>query len=343
VRFIESYGRPVHIEGMNISPCEESHVWQVPRKYIQIDRLGRAFEVGDGAQGCSRETRREGHLGLCVAEVDMQAANYQIFINELRAVATDADELAHIIAPINRSIEHGKTQRKQLAEYYSISVPNSKEIFMRLPLGGSLQPDPLWESPNQDDILPFLLELRHAFHRGRVVLHERSVRFQEICSLAKVKDALHPDDTALALFLQDGENTVLRTVAGSVSLLGLCVLCYIFDGLVVMGSSPDHLSKVFKAAASDVYKRAGVKLALKDLQGDVLESYDAAVERVEVFVPTTFERERRRTPSPEAIALAATPSRKRQRFDSQPISTPQQLPGTHHRIITHLLYDPRRL
>lgn len=325
VRFTESVGRPVNVDGVQVIPCEESPIWQVPRKFVQIDGLARAYEVGDGAQNCSKETRQDGHTGLCVAEVDMQVANYQIFVNELRAVASDAQELCDIIDPINRSIEHSKVQRTQLAEYYSISVANAKQIFLRLPFDGSLRPDSSWESPNQDDILPFLLELRHAFRRGQTILHERSMRFQEVCKLPKVKDATNPEASALALFLQDGENTVIWTVAGSVSLLGLIVLCYIFDGLLVLGSSPEHLSRVFKAAASDVYRRTGVKLALKDLRGDVLESYDAAAGRVEVFTTGAPEQMSKRSPSPAAVALAATSSRKRQRLDSQPIST--QLPG----------------
>lgn len=224
ISFVESVGKPVSIDGVLTTQCEESSFWEADRDYVQIDGLGRAYEIGDGPQGCTREARHCGFLGLCMAEVDIIVSNYQLFLLEIQNVAINEKEYFEIARPIGKHIEHSKMQREKVAEYYNITSPQSKEIFARLPLDGSIKPDPSWESTNGEDVLPFLLELRSAFRRGRKMLSERCAKCQSICHMAKVLNANHPDVSALALLLQDAENKVLGTMAECVAKFGLRVL-----------------------------------------------------------------------------------------------------------------------
>ena len=88
-------------------------------------------------------------------------------------------------------------------------------------------------------------------------------------------NATHPDASALAYFLQDAENTVLGTMAECVTKFGLRVLCYIFDGLAVLGASQDHLLRTFRSIAAEIMQRASVAVALEDTEGKVICAYDS--------------------------------------------------------------------
>ena len=110
------------------------------RSYLRIDDLGRGYMVGDGSQNCTHESRSCGFEGLSVGEIDIIVAFYRQFVESLR-VEIPLDEFVSIVDPIVLSILHITKYRKAVADYYSIDLAESQEIFTRLPFSGSIQPD----------------------------------------------------------------------------------------------------------------------------------------------------------------------------------------------------------
>jgi hypothetical protein len=144
--------------------------------------------------------------------------------------------------------------------------------MVRLPFGGRLGPDGEWEADRRDDMLPCLLELRHAFQIGQKILATESTKYQNIVSMKKVKEAKNPDGSALALFLQDAENQVLKCLAEEVAREGARIIGYVFDGLYVMCGSDDELRKLFRVVAPRVFEKMNIRLALKSVNGEVMDT-----------------------------------------------------------------------
>ena len=267
-------GQPVRIDGVNVVPCDvlDTDFRDVLRKYLRVDGVGRAHLIGYGGQNCTRETRRCGYEGLHIGELDMVIAFYQLCVEALRR-DVPVDVFDDVTTPILRCIENLSVYREKVATCYSITVDQVKEIFTRLPFGGYIQPDESWESPNSNDLLPCLLELRHAFRRGQGALAQHSPQYIAIRQLPKVLSAPHSDATALAIYLQNEENVTLGIVASTASSHGARLQSYVFDGMYVLCTSSDELLRVYRTTAADVHQRTGIRLALKDVDGKVIEAH----------------------------------------------------------------------
>ena len=175
---------------------------QVLFDYHRIDDMGRAWEMGFGPQGATRESRTTAFADLCVAEIDLKAAWYQLFVYLLRQFLSD-EEVEELCRVVLLYIEFGQEWKSHVAAYYAIDESCAKKIFTRLPLHGSLVPDDEWEPTRGNDILPCLLELRQTFLKGMQVLAERSEKLQEISAMPKIRAKEHPSTSAFALLLQD--------------------------------------------------------------------------------------------------------------------------------------------
>ena len=65
-------------------------------------------------------------------------------------------------------------------------------------------------------------------------------------------------------------NEVLKVTADTVKTHGGHVLSYVFDGVYVMS---EDLAKLFSSTASTVYAQTGVRLALKDFEGTIVDTF----------------------------------------------------------------------
>lgn len=141
---LRSQGTLVRFDGSLVSECSapESPLRFVRRGYVQVDGIGRAYQVGCGLQRCTRETRTSAFEGMCIAEVDMAATFYQLS-PRLLGTLLPAKEVEQDYANMSKYATHSKEWREAVAQYYSIDKVNTKAIFSRLPFGG-----------NANDLLP---------------------------------------------------------------------------------------------------------------------------------------------------------------------------------------------
>jgi hypothetical protein len=271
VKFVEDHGTPISRHGGDPSQPQSSFR-ELERNYEELDTFGRAYEVGDGPQGCSRETRDCAFEGLCVGEMDMVAAFYQLFLKLLRETVGE-EELFRDYYIIMCYAKNPRKWRAAVALYYSIDVENAKTMFLRLPFQGSIRPNSAWEADRADDVLPCMLELRHAFQKGQEVLAERNDLYRRIAVMDKVKAAQSPMSSALALTLQTAENQALGVIAEACREQGAFIEAYVFDGLYIMAESDAQLLDVFNKVAPDVYQSHGIYLALKNAKGSLVASF----------------------------------------------------------------------
>ena len=129
------------------------------------------------------------------------------------------------------------------------------------------------------DFLPCLLELRRAVLAGADLLKEKSDRFKVIWAMEKVQAASNPRATALALFLQDLEHECISEIATLATTMGARVMSYVLDGLYVLARDEEHLRHVYREVASTIFNRRGLKLALKDAGGELMEEMQFVANR----------------------------------------------------------------
>ena len=92
--------------------------------------------------------------------------------------------------------------------------------------------------------------------------------------MEKVRDASSPRTTGLALYLQDAEHNVMCEVAKEATANGARIMSYVFDGIYILAVNNEHLRATYQLTATAIYQQFGLKLALKDAAGDVLEKID---------------------------------------------------------------------
>ena len=278
---LKTSGTPVSMQEGVFMPCgPDSDFRAYRRPYVQIDGFGRAYEVGCGPQGCTKETRACGFSGLFVAEFDMAAAFYQLFWEALSKVMSE-EERQDSFDIVRKYAENPTKWRETVARYYSIEVGQAKEIFTRLPFRGNIRPNTAWapDDAHKADFLPCLIELRAAFRRGQSILAAKSPMYQQIANLQKVRDAANPAASALAIYLQTMENEILGKTAEACAAHGASVLAYVFDGLYVAMPSQMDLQVLFEAVAPAVHHETGIRLVLKSMTGEVTAKFTPGPKR----------------------------------------------------------------
>ena len=145
--------------------------------------------------------------------------------------------------------------------------------LLRLTFGGRLRPDDDMESARAKDILPCVLELRHAVMETQKLLEERDKKMKRIESSSKVRGLDNPKGCALALYLFDEEHKILSFVAERAKAKGCHILTYVFDGLYIVMDSEDDLKRSFKVIARECYDSTGIRLALKAADGSRLVTF----------------------------------------------------------------------
>ena len=165
--------------------------------------------------------------------------------------------------------------KTKLSSYYEILSEHAKQIFVRLPCGGSITPDSEWE-PRLDrakDVLPCMMQLRHEVRAAHAMLAEKNTCYQNIRKLARVTSSSNPDMAALAVFLMDAETRVMTEVRESVVRVGGHVISVVYDGLYVLCASEAELTSLYDAVAKGIYEGIGIKLSLKDAAGKSLKKF----------------------------------------------------------------------
>ena len=274
IEIMHEIGRPITISGMDIeNGPDDSAFSKATRKFVQVDGVGRAYQVGSGIQNITRESREAALSDLDgVGELDMIIAFYQTFLVELKEVLPEGP-LPDEFQPIQDYIDSSPRWRENINRYYGIEKSFVKEILIRLPFDGRLHPDGEWEADREDDILPCLLELRHAFQKGQGILATSNEKYKKILAMKKVQEATNPHASALALFLQDAENQVLKVMADEVGAKGARILGYVFDGLYIMCANEEVLKMLFHDVAPLVFVKTGIRIALKSVKGDVMDTF----------------------------------------------------------------------
>ena len=56
--------------------------------------------------------------------------------------------------------------------------------------------------------------------------------------------------------------------------MGARIVSYVFDGLYVLAKDGEHLLHVYRGVAAAIFGRLGLKIALKDMAGKVVEKLD---------------------------------------------------------------------
>ena len=124
------------------------------------------------------------------------------------------------------------------------------------------------------DYLPCVLEVRRAILAGVDVLLSNDQKFQEIMAMDKVRAARNPRVTSLALYLQDLEHFYLLEMAKEATTKGARVMAYVFDGLYILVRDDDHLKQVYREVATALFTQHGVRVALKNVSGALMEKLD---------------------------------------------------------------------
>ena len=89
--------------------------WAATQDFLQIDGLGRAYEVRAGVQGSTREARADGFEALAVGEFDMVAAFYKIFLLEIKKLI-DGDIEDTVYAIVVHAEEHPQIWRAKIIQ-----------------------------------------------------------------------------------------------------------------------------------------------------------------------------------------------------------------------------------
>ena len=229
---------------------------------------GRLHQVGSRIQNVTRETRDVELSGMCLGEIDIVAAQYQMFLIEVRKVAS-VEEFDEIRAIVAYFIFNSDTWLEETRACYETSHGVMKPVFRRLHLMGRIRPDSDAACSRCGNSLPCLMELQSAIDRGRKMLAARSNLFQEIMSLPKVTSARNPDLSGFAIFLQEGEKNEMLAIMHRTSASPLHQLGYVHDITYVMAMSRDILLTQFALIAADIFRDRGVLLALKKTDGEV--------------------------------------------------------------------------
>ena len=142
---VQTQGWPVHVSGVNVQRCEESRFWERCCDFEQIDGMGRAYQVRHGIQSATRESRPVAFKDLCVGELDLIKAFYQLFLKAVAGYVDDDAEFDSLYGIIEKFLEHPDVWTEKISAYYSITSQEVKIIFSRLMFDGSIRPDTEWE------------------------------------------------------------------------------------------------------------------------------------------------------------------------------------------------------
>ena len=151
-------------------------------------------------------------------------------------------------------------------------------FIARLIFHGRIRPDDDVQGDYCNDLLPCLVELRRVVAVAQEILEVHDGVMRTIAGMAKVQNADFPKATALALYLFDGENSAIRTLARLVEARGLHILSYVFDGLYVLVNDMASMQREFKLIARDMYDSTRLQIALKDASGVKLYVYKPSAE-----------------------------------------------------------------
>ena len=163
--------------------------------------------------------------------------------------------------------------RQRVAAYYDTTADAAKPILTRLIFRGRIRPDDDSASSRVDDTLPCLVELQCAVDAGQSILEQRDGTMKSIMAMQQVREATIPKATALALYLFDGENSALRTLARFATDNGMHILSYVFGGIYVLAKDDADAKRVFKVIARQMFEHTRLEVALKDMHGIKLTSF----------------------------------------------------------------------
>ena len=148
-------------------------------------------------------------------------------------------------------------------------------LLTRFMFGGSLRPDSAWE-PRADragHVLPGVLQLRHEMSQAQALFTTHSDVYKTIAAKPRVKDSKNPAASALAIFLMDAETRIMNKVVQIIHQRGGRVLSVVFDGVYVWGDTLEAVKDLYKSVAAEAYDGMGIKLSLKDSEGNKVEEF----------------------------------------------------------------------
>ena len=144
VQLVRGQGYPVEVAGIDVQRCENSNFWERVCEYVQIDGIGRAYQILAGIQPCTRECRPVGFEGLCVGELDLILAFYQLLVKKVRPKVSDA-EFNRMFGIFVKLLENTDVWKNQIGNYYAITGKEVKTILSRLLFDGNIRPDSEWD------------------------------------------------------------------------------------------------------------------------------------------------------------------------------------------------------
>ena len=151
IRVTTDHGRPVTVNGVDVRGCNESQYWERQCDFVQVDGLGRAYQLHAGIQPCTRECRPVAFRGLCVGELDVIMAFYQFLLQRLRLAVPDEEEFTQTFGIIVKVFDNTAAWKGGISMYYAIANDEVKKIFSRLLFDGSARPDVEWEPSKGGD------------------------------------------------------------------------------------------------------------------------------------------------------------------------------------------------
>lgn len=183
-------------------------------------------------------------------------------------------ETINLSSLLRTCVDSASAWNKGCAEYYDIADEFVKRVFARLHTGGSTRPDEEVGSDNSMDMLPCVLEPRHAIRKACKLAAEHDKVYQDILALPAVQVKSRPDVSAFAIYIQHLMNNNLKILRPLADQAGLRTMGCVFDSIYVMAECEGELGDAFVEIAKRAHTQHGLKVALKSPEGEVLKRWD---------------------------------------------------------------------
>ena len=276
IEYFRKHGKPVKINGATITECDSSPFWAALRSYYQSGDFGDIYEDGPGIMSLTRESRTTGHVDMCVGELDLVAAMYQMYLRIMGGL-TSPDEYEQISDQVQRFVNNSDVWKIALAEYYEVDEDVVGKIFKRVYAEGRASLDGDVECTRSGDMLPCVLELRHQIRMGHAMMAQRCDIYKSISRLPKIQQRERPAISCFTIRLQTELYRVNQRIAALTRMEPLHILGYVHDSVYALAADRPQLVKSFHQVAAGLYRDTSCLMSLKSSDGAKLAKFTPPV------------------------------------------------------------------
>lgn len=259
---LDSYIALAESRGQRLEP-DNQDIITLPRSYKKIT-YGRQVSVGISLQKLTRAARKAAleRLPGGAYELDIALCFLSLIVSKLKEVLDNDDDAVQARFPmLVHLIKHKGQWRAFVQEYFACEKDIAKQVFQTIMSPNGRQ------TPQIDDQTDWLPQLDAA--QQEIVDANRL--FAEKCQLYQDIAVNRPGSSTLHVMLGELESGVALEMAQFLEHQGAQPISLVFDGVYFIPRNLDPTTLAFHEAISNLGKRHGVELKIKNLNGDIVE------------------------------------------------------------------------